>query len=89
VHRRKVAREAARSVLPNATEVKIVVSGNARAWRTMLELRTGEGAELEIRRMAVACLRVLQREAPALFADFEIYLADDKHDAARVAYHKV
>jgi len=89
VHRRKVAREAARSVLPNATEVKIVVSGNARAWRTMLELRSGEGAELEIRRMAVACLRVLQREAPALFADFEIYLADDKHDAARVAYHKV
>jgi len=89
VHRRKVAREAARSVLPNATEVKIVVSGNARAWRTMLELRASEGAELEIRRMAIACLRVLQREAPALFADFEIYLADDKNDAARVAYHKV
>src|SRR5580765_147900 len=89
VHRRKLAREAARSVLPNATEVKIVVSGNARAWRTMLELRSSEGAELEIRRMAIACLRVLQREAPALFADFEIYLADDKHDAARVAYHKV
>src|SRR5438876_2947769 len=89
VHRRKVAREAARSVLPNATEVKIVVSGNARAWRTMLELRASEGAELEIRRMAIACLRVLQREAPALFADFEIYLADDKTDAARVAYHKV
>src|SRR5207244_4237012 len=78
VHRRKVAREAARSVLPNATEVKIVVSGNARAWRTMLELRSSEGAELEIRRMAIACLRVLRREAPALFADFEIYLADDE-----------
>ncbi len=89
VHRRKVAREAARSVLPNATEVKIVVSANARAWRTMLELRTSEGAELEIRRMAIACLRVLEREAPALFSDFEIYLADDKHHAARVAYHKV
>ena len=43
VHRRKMAREAARSVLPNATEVKIVVSGNVRAWRTMLELRLGEG----------------------------------------------
>ncbi len=89
VHRRKMAREAARSVLPNATEVKIVVSGNARAWRTMLELRCGEGAELEIRRMAIACLRVLQREAPALFSDFTIYVADDKQDAARVAYHKV
>jgi thymidylate synthase (FAD) len=89
VHRRKMAREAARSVLPNATEVKIVVSGNARAWRTMLELRCGEGAELEIRRMAIACLRVLQREAPALFSDFEIYVADDQQEAARVAYHKV
>jgi thymidylate synthase (FAD) len=89
VHRRKMAREAARSVLPNATEVKIVVSGNARAWRTMLELRCGEGAELEIRRMAIACLRVLAHEAPALFSDFEIYVADDRQEAARVAYHKV
>ncbi len=89
VHRRKMAREAARSVLPNATEVKIVVSGNARAWRTMLELRCGEGAELEIRRMAIAVLRVLQQEAGALFSDFEIYVADDRQEAARVTYHKV
>ena len=89
VHRRKMAREAARSVLPNATEVKIVASGNARAWRTMLELRCGEGAELEIRRLAVACLRLLQREAGSLFSDFEIYVADDRQEAARVAYHKV
>lgn len=89
VHRRKMAREAARSVLPNATEAKIVVSGNARAWRTMLELRTSEGAELEIRRMAIACLRLLQQEGGALFSDFEIYVAHDQLEAARVAYHKV
>ena len=89
VHRRKMAREAARSVLPNATEVKIVVSGNARAWRTMLELRCGEGAELEIRRMAIAVLRVLQQEAGALFSDFEMYTATDQQEAARVTYHKV
>ncbi|MGE5926103.1 MAG: FAD-dependent thymidylate synthase [Gemmatimonadota bacterium] len=89
VHRRKMAREAARSVLPNATEVKIVVSANVRAWRTMLELRLGEGAEQEIRRMAVACLRVLQAEAPALFGDFETYAAEDGAEAGRVGYHKV
>jgi thymidylate synthase (FAD) len=89
VHRRKMSREAARSVLPNATETKIVVSANVRAWRTMLELRCGEGAELEIRRMAVAALRVLQQEAPAFFSDFEIYTADDRVESARVAYHKV
>ena len=55
-----MAREAARGVLPNSTETKIVVTGNARAWRTMLELRTSEGAEQEIRRTAVAVLRLLQ-----------------------------
>ncbi|HET8650315.1 MAG TPA: FAD-dependent thymidylate synthase [Gemmatimonadales bacterium] len=89
VHRRKVAREAARSVLPNATEVKIVVSANVRAWRTMLELRLGEGAELEIRRMAAAVLGVLRQEAPALFGDFELYQLPDGTQAGRVAYHKV
>jgi thymidylate synthase (FAD) len=88
-HRRKMAREAARSVLPNATEVKIVVSANVRAWRTMLELRLGEGAELEIRRMALACLAVLNKEAPALFADFEVYRGADGTEAGRVGYHKV
>jgi thymidylate synthase (FAD) len=89
VHRRKMAREAARAVLPNATETKIVVTANARAWRTMLELRSSEGAELEIRRMAVAALRLLQSEAPGFFSDFEIYTADDRREAARITYHKV
>ena len=89
VHRRKMAREAARGVLPNSTETKIVVTGNARAWRTMLELRASEAAELEIRRLAVAVLRILQAEAPSFFSDFEIYTAADRREAARVGHHKV
>jgi thymidylate synthase (FAD) len=89
VHRRKMAREAARGVLPNSTETKIVVTGNARAWRTMLELRASEAAELEIRRAAIAILRLLRGEAPAFFSDFEIYQAEDRREAARIAYHKV
>ncbi|MES2176269.1 MAG: FAD-dependent thymidylate synthase [Gemmatimonadota bacterium] len=89
VHRRKMAREAARGVLPNSTETKIVVTGNARAWRTMLELRSSEGAELEIRRLAIAVLRILLVEAPAFFSDFEIYDAADRREAARIGYHKV
>src|SRR4051812_38663405 len=89
VHRRKMAREAARGVLPNSTETKIVVTGNARAWRTMLELRSSEGAEFEIRRLAVMLIRMLQEEAPAFFSDFEIYQAPDRKDAARLLYHKV
>lgn len=84
VHRRKVAREAARSVLPNATETKIVVTANARAWRTMLELRCGEGAEAEIRRLALVILKTLQHEAPALFNDFVI-----QENSAVPSYKKV
>ena len=89
VHRRKMAREAARGVLPNSTETKIVVTGNARAWRTMLELRSSEGAEFEIRRCAIAIIRVLAAEAPGFFSDFEIYPAADRAEAARIVYHKV
>jgi len=89
VHRRKMAREAARGVLPNSTETKIVVTGNARAWRTMLELRASEAAEFEIRRLAIAVLRVMQAEAPAFFDDFTVYTAEDRAEAARVGYHKV
>lgn len=89
VHRRKMAREAARGVLPNSTETKIVVTANARAWRTMLELRSSEGAELEIRRCAIGMLKLLSRETAAFFSDFEIYQAEDRREAARIVYHKV
>ncbi|HEX4932359.1 MAG TPA: FAD-dependent thymidylate synthase [Gemmatimonadaceae bacterium] len=89
VHRRKMAREAARGVLPNSTETKIVVTGNVRAWRTMLELRCGEGAEQEIRRLALMVLRTLQHEAPAFFGDFEVYMAEDRRESARPGFHKV
>jgi thymidylate synthase (FAD) len=89
VHRRKMAREAARGVLPNSTETKIVATANVRAWRTMLELRAGEGAELEIRRMAVTIIRILQKEAPAFFSDFEVYEAADRREAGRSSFHKV
>jgi thymidylate synthase (FAD) len=89
VHRRKMAREAARGVLPNSTETKIVCTGNARAWRTLLELRSSEAAELEIRRLAVTVLRLLQAEAPAFFGDVEIYMAADRREAARFTHSKV
>lgn len=84
VHRRKAAREAARSVLPNATETKIIATANARAWRTMLELRCGAGADAEIRRLALEILKTLHNEAPSLFSDFSI-----QDNSAVPSYHKV
>ncbi|WP_099040291.1 FAD-dependent thymidylate synthase [Mycobacterium neglectum] len=75
--RRKQARQAARAVLPNATETRIVVTGNYRAWRHFIAMRASEHADIEIRRLAVECLRQLIDVAPQVFSDFEIYgLAD-------------
>jgi thymidylate synthase (FAD) len=72
VLRRKQARQAARAVLPNATETRIVVTGNYRAWRHFIAVRASEHADVEIRRLAVECLRQLTDVAPAAFADFEV-----------------
>lgn len=87
--RRKAARQAARSVLPNATETKIFVTANARALRHFIELRGSEHAEPEIRKLAVMVLRVMQQEAPAIFGDFTIEPLPDGSLAARTANSKV
>lgn len=80
--RRKQARQAARSVLPNATETKIVVTGNYRAWRHFIGMRATEHADVEIRQLAIECLRALMEVAPTVFGDFEIgTLADDSEVA--------
>lgn len=70
--RKKRARQTARSVLPNATETKIVVSGNVRALRHLIEMRGGAGADIEIRNLAVAILAILQEEAPHFFGDYTV-----------------
>jgi thymidylate synthase (FAD) len=69
--RRKTARQAARSVLPNATETKISVTANARALRHFLEQRGSAFAEPEIRKLACKFLDILQKDAPNLFSDYE------------------
>ena len=80
--RRKQARQAARAVLPNATETRIVVTGNYRAWRHFIAMRASEHADVEIRRLAIACLRQLVDVAPAVFADFEITTLADGTEVA-------
>ena len=62
--RRKLARQAARSVLPNACETKIFVTGNARSWRHFLELRGSVHADTEIRLLAVESLQGPQKGQP-------------------------
>lgn len=69
--RRKTARQAARSVLPNATETKITVTANARALRHFLEQRGSVHAEPEIRKLTNVVLELLVQDSPSLFGDYE------------------
>lgn len=87
--RRKKAREAARSVLPNATETKIFVTANARALRHFIEMRADPAADVEIRRVAVAVLRLLQVESPNLFGDYTIAGLPEGGEAASTTHRKV
>jgi thymidylate synthase (FAD) len=84
--RRKQARQAARAVLPNATETRIVVTGNYRAWRHFIAMRATEHADVEIRELAVECLRQLQGVAPNVFADFTISALADGTEIAASPY---
>ncbi|WP_305094748.1 FAD-dependent thymidylate synthase [Prescottella sp. R16] len=81
--RNKQARQAARAVLPNATETRVVVTGNYRAWRHFVDMRATEHADVEIRRVAVECLRQLRSAAPNVFGDFEISTLPDGSEVAR------
>jgi thymidylate synthase (FAD) len=87
--RRKTARQAARSVLPNATETKIFVTANARALRHFLEQRGSRHAEPEIRLLANKLLDVLQREAPSLFSDYERTALPDRTVELTTPFRKV
>jgi thymidylate synthase (FAD) len=80
--RRKQARQAARAVMPNATETKIVMTGNYRAWRHFVAMRASEHADVEIRALAVECLRQLHAAVPNVFADFDIATLPDGTEIA-------
>lgn len=66
---RKQAREAARAVMPNAVETRIVVTGNLRAWRDFLTKRWHVAADAEIQQLAGVILSELRGIAPSAFLD--------------------
>jgi thymidylate synthase (FAD) len=73
----RAIRTAARSVLPNATETKIVVTVNARAIRHFLSVRGSIEGDLEMRRVSSLIYSMILHDAPALVQDFRCqYLSD-------------
>jgi thymidylate synthase (FAD) len=68
----KKAREVARQVLPGNTETIAVMTGNMRAWRYMINLRSVEGADQEFQDLSKELLTELKKIAPNSFQDMDI-----------------
>lgn len=64
--------EDARFVLPNAVQSQIVISANFRQLRHIFCVRCDKHAQWEIREVALQMLRIMKKEAPSAFGDFEI-----------------
>lgn len=87
--RRKRVQQTARSVLPNEAETLLTMSANVRAWRHVIEMRTDEHAESEIRDLfcrVFLCLRIAE---PILFADYRVESYPDGTYGARTDWRKV
>ena len=80
----RAIRSAARSVLPNATETKIVVTVNARALRHFLKVRGSIPGDREMREVASALFRMMQTEAPAVLHGFWL---DQLSDGSPIIRH--
>lgn len=77
-----IPKEDSRYILPNATTSEIVISANFRELRHIFEVRCAERAHWEIRQVCLEMLKIMKKEAPIVFWDYNI---DEKN---KVAYRK-
>lgn len=68
--RKKELTSAMRRILPEGRPTNILVTANHRAWRNIIEQRTAEGAEAEIREVFIAVAERLRMNFPAIYADW-------------------
>lgn len=87
--RRKRVQQTARSVLPNEAETILVMSANVRSWRHMVEMRTDEHAESEIRDLFLRIFLCLKRAEPVLFEDYSVAHYPDGSYGAQTDWRKV
>jgi len=80
-----IKNEDARFVLPNAVVSEIVITANFREWRHILEIRGSLGAQWEIVQVMVEILKILKKEAPSVFFDFEIIQKGNKIQIVKVS----
>lgn len=64
---KKQRNEAARGLLPNCVETRMVVTGNLRAWSEVIARRTAEDAEAEMQEVMELARQQLNTVSPVLF----------------------
>jgi len=69
-HVKKEVTSALRRLAPIGLSTDIVWSANVRTLRHVIEMRTNDGAEEELRLVFDKIARIMQAEAPGLFQDF-------------------
>ena len=69
-HVKKEVTSALRRLAPIGLSTDIVWTANVRTLRHVIEMRTAEGAEEELRSVFDEVARIMQAEAPNLFQDF-------------------
>lgn len=65
----KIAPQIARGGLPNSLAAKIVMTGNLRAWRHFLRMRTTKEAHPQMREVTIPLLHEFQNCVPLLYDD--------------------
>jgi len=66
----------------------MVVTGNVRAWRHVIEMRADEHAESEIRQVAVRLFLCLATTDPILFGDYKLQSLPDSTHKVTTEYRK-
>ena len=84
-HVKKEVTSALRRLAPIGLSTDIIWTANLRTLRHVIEMRTAEGAEEELRSVFDEVARVMLREAPLIFGDFE----RDAGGCWQPRYHKV
>jgi thymidylate synthase (FAD) len=82
-HVKKEVTSALRRLAPIGLSTDIIWTANARTLRHVIEMRTAEGAEEELRLVFDRIARIMQAEAPNLFQDFS-----SQDDGAWVPEHR-
>lgn len=88
-HTKKQLTSAFRRIAPIGLATGIVTSFNIRSLRWVIQMRTSEGAEVEIRKVFCEVYDMAKRVWPFLFQDFETNDTGDGLFEAKPSYSKV